>query len=89
MSGPRRARPSTNPNIRNDNVAFFNDVQRGYRQAAFFTSLDFDIIPKVLTITAGTRYYHFNNTEKGAVTGSFGCYEAGAAPCHGVRDEYR
>ena len=38
---------------------------------AFFTSLDFDIIPKVLTVTAGTRYYNFDNTEKGAVTGSF------------------
>ncbi len=66
---------------RNDNIAFFNDVHRGYKQLAFFTSLDFDIIPKVLTITAGTRYYHFDNTEVGAVTGSFGCYEAGLAPC--------
>ena len=25
--------------IRGDNTAFFNDVQRGYRQTAFFTSL--------------------------------------------------
>jgi iron complex outermembrane receptor protein len=71
----------SNPATRNDNIAFFNDVHRGYRQTAFFTSLDFDIIPKVLTVTAGTRYYNFDNTEKGAVTGSFGCYEAGPAPC--------
>jgi iron complex outermembrane recepter protein len=71
----------TDPSIRNDNVAFFNDVQRGYKQLAFFTSIDFDIIPKVLTLTGGTRYYHFDNTETGAVTGSFGCYEAGPAPC--------
>src|SRR5262249_35209006 len=71
------------PGIRNDNVAFFNDVTRGYRQLAFFTSIDFDIIPKVLTITGGTRYYRFNNFEKGAVTSSFGCYEAGPAPCLG------
>jgi outer membrane receptor protein involved in Fe transport len=35
----------------------------------------------VLTITFGTRYYHFDNTEKGAFTGSFGCYEAGTGPC--------
>jgi len=67
--------------IRNDNTAFFNDVKRGYRQRAFFTSLDFDIFPKVLTVTAGTRYYHFDNYEKGAVSGSFFCYEAGPAPC--------
>ena len=71
----------TDPNIRNDNVAFFNDVQRGYKQLAFFASVDFDLIPKVLTVTGGTRYYHFDNFEKGSVTGSFGCYEAGPAPC--------
>jgi outer membrane receptor protein involved in Fe transport len=67
--------------IRGDNVGFFNDVKRGYTQRALFTSLDFDIVPKVLTITAGTRYYHFQNEEKGAVVGSFYCYEAGPPPC--------
>jgi iron complex outermembrane recepter protein len=70
-----------NPGTRNDNTAFFNDVQRGYRQTAFFTSLDFDIIPKVLTFTAGTRYYRFVNDEKGTVAGSFTCAEAGPGPC--------
>ncbi len=79
--GPAPGSSASNPATRNDNTAFFNDVHRGYKQLAFFTSLDFDIIPKVLTITAGTRYYHFDNVETGAVTGSFGCYEAGAAPC--------
>lgn len=71
----------TNSGTRNDKVAFFNDVQRGYRQTAFFASGDFDIIPKVLTITAGTRYYRFVNDERGDATSSFGCYEAGPAPC--------
>jgi iron complex outermembrane recepter protein len=71
----------SNPNTRSDTTAFFNDVTRGYRQTAAFTSIDFDIIPKVLTITGGTRYYRFVNTEKGAYGGSFGCYEAGPAPC--------
>jgi outer membrane receptor protein involved in Fe transport len=80
--GPAPGSSASDPATRNDNVAFFNDVQRGYRQYAFFTSLDFDIIPKVLTITAGTRYYNFDNTETGAVTGSFGCYEAGPGPCY-------
>jgi iron complex outermembrane receptor protein len=69
------------PSIRNDHVAFFNDVTRGYTQSAFFMSLDYDLIPHVLTLTAGTRYYHFDNTEKGAFTGSFYCYQAGPAPC--------
>lgn len=71
----------TDPGIRNENVAFFNDVTRGYNQTAFFASLDFDIIPKVLTVTAGTRHFKFDNFEKGSVVGSFGCYEAGPAPC--------
>jgi iron complex outermembrane recepter protein len=71
-----------NPGVRNENTAFFNDVKRGYRQTAFFTSIDFDVIPKVLTVTAGTRYYRFVNNEKGAVVGSFGCYEAGPGPCY-------
>jgi iron complex outermembrane receptor protein len=78
---PAPGSSATDPSTRNDNVAFFNDVQRGYRQTAFFTSLDFDLVPKVLTVTAGTRYYRFVNNEKGAVTGSFGCYEAGPGPC--------
>ena len=78
-----------NPGTRNDNAAFFNDVQRGYRQTAFFTSLDFDIIPKVLTVTAGTRYYRFVNAEKGAVIGSFVCYEAGPGSVLCLRDQYR
>lgn len=73
---------TSNPETRNDHVAFFNDITRGYTQRAFFASADFDLIPHVLTLTAGTRYYHFDNTERGAFTGSFGCYEAGPGPCY-------
>jgi len=80
--GPISGSSINNPAlIRPDNVAFFNDVKRGYKQRAFFASLDFDIIPKQLTVTAGTRYYRFDNDEKGALAGSFGCYEAGLPPC--------
>jgi outer membrane receptor protein involved in Fe transport len=62
-------------------TAFFEDVQRGYTQYAAFGSFDVDLIPKVLTFTAGTRYYNFTNTETGGVVSSFGCFEAGVAPC--------
>jgi len=72
---------ANDPNVRNDNTAFFDDVQRGYRQYALYASGDFDLIPKVLTISAGTRYYNFNNTEVGSKASSFTCFEAGAAPC--------
>jgi outer membrane receptor protein involved in Fe transport len=54
------------PNQRNDNVAFGEDLERGYKQTAFFTSIDFDLIPKVLTLTGGTRYYHYQETMKGS-----------------------
>jgi iron complex outermembrane receptor protein len=69
------------PGVRPDNESFLDDVQRGYRQYAFFGSADLDLIPKVLTLTAGTRYYHFSNTETGSYTYSFGCIDHGPAPC--------
>jgi outer membrane receptor protein involved in Fe transport len=50
------------PTVRNDNVAFGEDVDRGYHQTAFFTSIDYDLIPKVLTLTGGTRYYKYTET---------------------------
>ncbi len=78
---PAPGATARDPSTRNSSVAFFDDVQRGYRQYAFFTSIDFDIIPKVLTLTGGTRYYNFNNTETGTKVSSFGCYETGPAPC--------
>ena len=43
--------------------------------------MDFDIIPRTLTFTAGTRFYRFDNTEVGSDASSFGCYEAGPPPC--------
>jgi iron complex outermembrane receptor protein len=66
-----------NPGVQNDNVAFFEDTQREVKQTAFFGSVDFDIIPKVLTITAGARHYKFENSFTGSVTSSFSCFEAG------------
>jgi iron complex outermembrane recepter protein len=79
--GPPPGATDNNPNIRNDNDAFFDDVTRGYQQRAAFASVDFDIIPKTLTITGGTRFYRFDNTEVGSAVSSFGCYGAGAPPC--------
>jgi iron complex outermembrane recepter protein len=55
------------PSLRtNSNTAFGEDVKRGYRQTAFFTSIDFDLIPKVLTLTGGTRYFHYDEFEEGS-----------------------
>ncbi len=70
-----------NPNARNANTSFFDDIVRGYRQYAFYLNTDLDLVPKVLTLSVGTRYYNFDNTEKGAVVSGFGCFEAGPSPC--------
>lgn len=57
-------------------VAFGQDITRGYKQYAAFGSVDFDITPN-LTITAGTRYYYYDNYQKGSVYSSFNfaCYQ--------------
>jgi outer membrane receptor protein involved in Fe transport len=60
-----------NPAVRPPGDAFINDIKRGYTQDALFASVDYDIIPKVLTVTAGTRWYRFDNYEHGAAGG--GC----------------
>jgi iron complex outermembrane receptor protein len=58
-------------------------VTRGYTQKAAFGSTDFDIIPKKLTVTFGTRYYRIDTTASGSSVSSFGCYADGPAPCTG------
>jgi len=62
-----------NPNVRPPGDAFFEDVTRGYRQKAVYTSIDFDVIPHTLTLSAGTRYSSTESWETGALAGSFGC----------------
>ncbi|HEY4749645.1 MAG TPA: TonB-dependent receptor [Steroidobacteraceae bacterium] len=65
--------PANDPNVRNANTGFFDDVTRGYKQKAAFTSVDFELIPKVLTLTAGTRYFRFDERADGGDVGSFYC----------------
>jgi outer membrane receptor protein involved in Fe transport len=64
---------SNNPGVRPFGDAFFDDITRGYQQKAAFGSVDFELIPKRLVITAGTRYYDIANFESGSDVGSFGC----------------
>jgi outer membrane receptor protein involved in Fe transport len=65
--GPLPGTFASDPSLRtNSNTAFGEDVRRGYRQTALFTSVDFDLIPKVLTLTGGTRYFHYDEYEQGS-----------------------
>jgi outer membrane receptor protein involved in Fe transport len=79
--GPPAGLCPTEPGVRNSNDSFFDCATRGYQQYAAFASVDYDIIPQMLTLTAGTRWYRFNNFQTGTAVSSFGCYEAGPAPC--------
>jgi iron complex outermembrane recepter protein len=63
---------SNNPNIRPPSDGFFNDITRGYQQKAAFASVDFELIPKTLTLTAGTRYSRTDTSEVGSTVGSMG-----------------
>jgi iron complex outermembrane receptor protein len=73
-----------NPGVQSDNTSFYQDQLRETKQTAFFASVDFDLIPKVLTFTAGTRHFLFQNSMAGSVLSSFGCFEAGlpSGGCH-------
>ena len=66
---------NNNGSVRNSSTAFFDDFTRDVKQKAVFGSVDFDIIPKVLTVTGGTRYYNIDNHQTGDYSFSFGCYQ--------------
>ena len=65
--GPMPGAFATSPGLRTDaNTAFGEDVQRGYKQTAAFTSIDLDLIPKILTTTGGVRWYKYDEFEHGS-----------------------
>ena len=77
-----------NPGVQGDNLSFYQDTVRETKQTAFFASVDFDIIPKVLTATLGTRHYLFQNSSRGSVSGSFGCFQQGTPATGCLIDNY-
>jgi iron complex outermembrane recepter protein len=65
--GPVPGAFATHPGLRTDaHTAFGEDDQRGYKQRAAFASIDLDIVPKVLTVTGGVRFYHYDDFEHGS-----------------------
>jgi iron complex outermembrane receptor protein len=64
--GPVPGTPAVDPGLRSTSTAFGEDAQRGYSQIAFFGSFDYDLIPKVLTATVGTRHYDYSEFETGS-----------------------
>jgi len=72
------------PGVQGSNTSFYQDTVRTTKQTAFFVSVDYDLIPKVLTATVGTRRFRFDNSSAGSVSASFGCFQGGAPAtgCH-------
>jgi iron complex outermembrane recepter protein len=64
---------SNNPNVRPLGDGFFNDITHGYTQKAAYASVDVDLVPNTLTLTAGTRYFRTDDSEVGSNVGSYGC----------------
>jgi iron complex outermembrane receptor protein len=60
-----------NPGVQGSSTSFYQDTVRETKQTAFFASLDYDLIPKVLTLTAGTRHFRFDNSSAGSVLCQF------------------
>ena len=73
-----------NPGVQGPNTSFYQDTVRTTKQTAFFASFDYDLIPKVLTATVGTRHFRFDNSSAGSVSASFGCFQGGTPDtgCH-------
>ena len=66
-----------NPGVQPDNTSFYQDTMRSTKQTAFFASIDVDLLPKILTLTVGTRHFRFDNYSAGSVSGSFFCFGQG------------
>jgi outer membrane receptor protein involved in Fe transport len=65
--------PVFDPSVRLPGTVFLSDITRGYRQKAAFGELAFDIVPKSLTLSVGTRFFHFDNFDAGQSDSAFGC----------------
>jgi outer membrane receptor protein involved in Fe transport len=75
---------ANDPGVRDDSTAFGEDTQRGYTQTAAFGSVDYDIIPDVLTVTAGTRWFQYQEFEVGSqYATTTGCLDVPNGDCTG------
>jgi outer membrane receptor protein involved in Fe transport len=81
---PAPGATTNDPSIRSDATAFGEDTQRGYDQIAFFGSADYDILPNVLTVTGGLRWFQYRDFEVGSQYGTTtGCVNVPNGQCAG------
>ncbi len=68
-------------------TAFLSDITRGYEQKAVFGELAVDLIPHSLILTVGTRFFHFDNFDRGQSDGVYGCRDVNpCTPAAGIFD---
>ena len=70
--------------VRSAATSFFDDFVTTFTQKAAFMSVDYDIVPRVLTITGGIRYFDMYNELLGGSTGGFGCKQFSTPPQFGA-----
>jgi outer membrane receptor protein involved in Fe transport len=61
------------PSSRVAGTAFLSDITRGYEQKAAFGDVAFDLIPRSLTLSVGTRFFRFDNFDRGQSDSVYGC----------------
>lgn len=83
-NAPIETAVSINEETRPPGVAFFNDITRTEEQYAFFGEFSYELIPNMLTATAGARAYNIesdfegsSNFANGIFRGSIDSVEAG------------
>jgi iron complex outermembrane recepter protein len=81
--GPRPGESANQPGLRNELTAFSDDYIRTFIQKAAYVSTSYDILPKVLTITGGIRYFDMYDAVVGGDFGSFGCKQYGTTSYFG------
>jgi hypothetical protein len=77
-----------NPGVQGPTTSFYQDQVRDTKQTAFFASVDFDLIPKVLTCSRWARAISCSRIPGRAASASFDCFEAGAPAGGCVNDNY-
>ncbi len=81
--GPPPGESANQPGLRNSLTAFSDDYVRTLIQKAAYVSVSYDIVPKILTITGGMRYYDMYDAVAGGDFGSFGCKQFGTTTYFG------
>ncbi len=78
---PAAGSTAIDPSIRPAGVTFFDDITRGYKQKAAFGEVSYELLPKQVTLTVGTRLYSINTYELGSSNSAYYCRGVPTGQC--------